>query len=135
MTKNSKRTPSNATFHSIGVLYGTPSVLVSAVQDGPDVLVRESPTGESACYPNAPWNRRVPLAEFLSWPFHHNWITPMRKSEVELALRGQLFNRPDMEWPHVYTCYHNAGGLSGRPIYDNLRYVAYYWEIRDGVVI
>lgn len=90
------------TFNPIGTLYGCPSLFVAAHLDGCQVVTRESPSGESAFYPGAPWVRRYEIEEFVKLPFHKNWHTVMTKAEVELALIGQLYNRERKEWPNYW---------------------------------
>lgn len=124
------------TYHPIGTLYGTPSVWVSAVEDGDDVLTIESPSGESACYPTAPWHHRYPKHQFFGFAFHKSWTQRLSKPEMELALMGQLYNRPDFEWPESYTLRFNYWPnypLEGN--LNNLRLVPNYHEIGHQIII
>jgi len=90
-------------YHPIGTLYSTPSVWVSAVADGNDVMTIESPSLESACYPTAPWQHRYTQEQFFNFAFHKSWSIRLTQAELELALMGQLYNRQEFEWPETYT--------------------------------
>jgi hypothetical protein len=122
-------------YHFVGTLYGCPSVVVSAVEDGEHVLTVESPTGESACYPSAPWYRRYTREQFLNLPFYKNWNTQLSRFQVELALTGQSECRA-AEWPQYAMMQHQYPPEWIRKGYvDVCRLVSDYHEIEDGVVI
>ena len=130
------------TFNPIGTLYGCPSLFISAYLGGNQVVTRESPSGESAFYPGAPWTHRYDIDEFVGLPFYKDWRTVMTKAEIELALIGQLYNRSCTSWPHYWRLeyphaayYHQRGFSDSRSNLNALQNVVGYQAIGNEIVI